>query len=183
MPCRSDYLAPSTREVGVVVQGTDELKEVVDELVHFCDTTRDALEAYFDDETPDLPAISKGHELAGAIYTHIHRIKDEYGYRGKSDGPARAAADAMFEVAGRVIVQFERISEVLRQLQRDGQPTQQQIDQLRQDQIQHRMGDMLRVYQHYANVDTLSAEEVAMLSSIDFTKPLTPQLGFDPDTV
>jgi len=29
----------------------------------------------------------------------------------------------------------------------------------------------------------LTAEEVASVSNIDLTKPLTPQLGFDPDDV
>lgn len=48
-------------------------------------------------------------------------------------------------------------------------------------QEQHRKEDLARVVMHFA--DEFNFEEVAHVAQCDTTKPLIPQLGYDPDTL
>jgi hypothetical protein len=175
-------MEPNSREVDSLVKGTEDLKAAVDELVHFCDTARDTLEVGFEGHTIKLPRIDLGRVLIQAVETQRSEIKNQYAYRGSS-GSLHQEANALFDIADQVIAQFERISDVLDTWSRSEHATPDQIAQIHKDQIQHRMGDMMRVLKHFANKVELTEEDVSTLSNIDFTKPLTPQLGFDPDNV
>lgn len=182
MPCDSGYMEPTGREIDAVSTETDDLKSAIDQLVHFCDASRDTLEAAFEGKAIQVPVILDGYELIENIEKQIQKIKSEYAYKNNG-GRVRQDADAMFNIADQVVAQFKRIVDVIRTWQRDEQVSDEVIAQIRKDQIQHRMGDMMRVYKFFANEGTLSDEQVTMLSNIDLRKPLTPQLGFDPDTV
>lgn len=46
-------------------------------------------------------------------------------------------------------------------------------------QEQHRKEDLARVVMHFA--DRFDFDEVARVAKCDTTKPLIPQLGYDPD--
>ena len=182
MPCNSDYMESTSSEIDDVIKGTESLKVAVDELVHYCDEVRDIIEAHLDDSTQELPQLTEGHVLAAAVEVQIDKIKDKYAFR-TGRGLAQDSAKSMFRVANRAIAQFARVNHAVTRLSRGEQLEEGIIADLRQDQIQHRMGDMMRVYKHFANKKVLTADEVASVSNIDFTKPLTPQLGFDPDDV
>lgn len=182
MPCDSSYMEPNGREVDSLVKGTEDLKAAIDELVHFCDTARDTLEVGFEGHTIKLPRIDLGRVLIQAIETQRSKIKSQYAYQNSS-GHLHRDADALFDIADQVIAQFERISDVLDTWSRSEHATSDQIAQIHKDQIQHRMGDMMRVYKFFANEGTLSDDQVTLLSNIDLRKPLIPQLGFDPDIV
>lgn len=180
-PCRSDYLMPNSTEEEAVASMTTQLKAVVDELVHYCDGVRDTIEAYLKGEAVKLPRPQEGREMVRSISRHIASVKTEYAYRSR--GRAADDADTMFDVAEKVIAQFSRVASVLELLVHGQKVPPDELAQLRLDQIQHRMGDMIHIYQHFANKPTLTAREIAAVSNIDLTMPLEPQLGFDPDSV
>jgi hypothetical protein len=182
MGCDSSYMEPNGREISSLARNTDGLKAAIDELVHFCDGSRDTLEAAFEGHTIQLPDVKKGYQLVENIKEQTRKVKNNYAYRN-SGGKMHSDADALIDIADQVFAQLDRIMDVIKVWQRGEKASDELVLQLRQDQIQHRMGDMMRVYKHFANKDSLTTEEVAVLSSIDLTQPLIPQLGFDPDDV
>jgi hypothetical protein len=172
---------PNEGEKQAVTTITTQLKAVVDELIHYCDGARDTIEAYLKGDTVKLPRAQEGREMVRSISRHIASVKNEYAYRSR--GRVADEADIMFGVAQTAIDQLNRVSSVLEQLTHGQKVSPDELAQLRLDQIQHRMGDMMRIYQVYANKPTLTAREIAAVSNIDLTMPLEPQLGFDPDSV
>jgi len=182
MPCDSSYMEPNASEIKEVLDGSEKLKAKVDDLVHFCDVVRDAIEAHLENDTLEVPRVLDGHLFVAAVKKQTRKLKDAYAYKSGHDY-VQKNANVMFDIADKAIAQFDVINNAVNVLKRGEQLDQADIDRLRQDQIQHRMGDMMRVYRHFANKEVLTAEEVASVSNIDLTKPLTPQLGFDPDDV
>ncbi len=179
MPCNSDYMNPTKCEITQLNGLGDSVKDVADYLTHWCDSTRDQLEEVFTGTTTAVPLLTDGEILLKKLHKAVAGMRSNYAY---ANGYANKV-DSVMVIAERVENEYLRVKDAVEALNAGRVLTTKDKNQLKHDQIQHRMGDMLRVYQHYATKPHLTKSEIEAVSNIDFTKPLIPQLGFDPDDV
>lgn len=183
MPCNADYMNPTAREIDQFNDKFSKIQEYLNEVVHADDMLREHILAFWDEATPVPPsAYDVLHkDSAERIDNLLASAQEEYAAR--HNFTSRKRLQDLTVVADRLSSEHELVIRVFEKIVKDKNVTASEEDRIRTDQIIHRHGDMLRVWAHYGSMKRKNHEKIRMLAKVDLTKPLIPQLGFDPDDV
>ena len=187
MPCNSDYMMPSQKELNALSDGLNELKSVADAMVYSADVIRDVvLETHGEfDELTVREALELGRRIAefdGLVERGdrlVSEIKKEYAYSNDSRGQ---------KSGNKVIAAYESVRNDYSRAHMAGsalineQPLPPGVlDGIQKDQVVHRIEDVKRLIPIFTAKGDFAM--VGKLAAVDFTKPLDAQLGFSPDSV
>lgn len=178
MPCNSDYMNPTPEEHRQSDEQKTKIKENLDYLVHQADLMREDILAVVQGRqkkttinfsripfgTPDLDALIQEHDN---MYVHTR-------------------SDSLNTLIHAVKEQYQMVLEAGKDLERDGRLKKSRVNHIETQQILHRFGDMIRVMGQYTAQTTFTRkqmEEIRKFATVDYTNPLIPQIGFDPDDV
>jgi hypothetical protein len=187
MPCNSDYMMPSQKELAALSDSLNELKTVADAMVYSADVIRDVILETLGkfEELTVREALELGRRVAefDGLVTRgdnlVKEIKTEYAYnndsRGQKNGNKVIAAYesvrndySRAHLAGSALINEQPIPDGV-------------LDGIEKDQEKHRIEDVKRLIPIFTARGDF--ETVAKLAGVNFTKPLEPQLGFSPDSV
>lgn len=180
MPCNSDYMSPTPNEISRVSGVHESWKNLLDEVVHTDDVLREKMllvkaggVVQYDDRVSrdfqhEVDSLLSGTENAYALQYH----------RG-----SQVAHGEMEKLHKRVFKEHDLVVKSYKALLKGNSLSDGIWERLETDQIIHRQGDMMRVWQHYGSMLRKNHEMIRKLAGVDLTQPLIPQLGFDPDDV
>lgn len=163
MPCRSDYMEPTHREL----QEEKELRESVqflgDKATYACDMLREYLLGNLTEKEimlyvnlPLSPQLTELEERNSKLYSKVDK--------------------KLFTKVFTMLHEYEALNVLAQRLE---PPTKKQLAQIEKNQIQHREDDLSRLMKTFAEKgDRVRLRKVL---DADNTKPLEPQLGFSPD--
>ncbi len=162
MACRSDYMEPTPTERMETNKVNSELKTLADELTHSCDVLREYLLG-----SNDVP-----------VFKHVNR---NYSARvlnlvDKSGGLYVKANAGLLDHVTELNTNYIYVNALLVS---GVDITPEIVEVLNKQQIEHREADLKRLMKVFA--DNLDRVRLRKVLDADATKPLAPQLGFDPD--
>lgn len=178
MPCNTDYMYPTQGEISQLHKRELQLKEIADKMVFATDVVRDiildskgkllikdsykviTIEGYL--HSRDLLEKQGAEALEQVIHSYAHTkgLNTEDVYRR-----AQSEYTYVLDIAVRFIAGEKIYIKEIRNIEKQ--------------QVEHRKGDIQRLILHFA--DKKDFRMIRTLSSVDFTLPLEPQIGFDPD--
>lgn len=182
MPCNSDYMEPTASEVRSLSEKAMAVKEVADQMVFAADVLRDVLidsKGKLTKEKRAIHGFVLGKYLGEYDFVISHgaevreAIKKEYAYRMGHDNVERVYIRARSE--------YEVVIELARRLVAGDKIYAKEYKDIEKTQIIHRKGDITRLIQVFARKQDFKM--VAKLATVDFTLPLEPQIGFEPDSI
>ncbi len=162
MACRSDYMEPTPTERMETSKVNSELKTLADELTHSCDVLREYLLG-----SNDVP-----------VFKHVNR---NYSARllnlvDRNSGLYVKANAGLLDHVSQLNSSYIYVNALLTS---GVEMTPELIAILEKQQTEHREADLKRLMRTFAN--NLDRVRLRKVLDADATKPLAPQLGFDPD--
>jgi len=185
MPCNSDYMMPSAKEIAALGEKSNQLKDIADEMVYAADVIRDiVLETKGDfNELKVREALELGRrvaqfdELTSKGDRISTEIRAEYAYGNSSN--QQKGANKVLAGYDRASLDFALAHKVGEALINEATITADLMEGIEQAQVKHRIEDVKRLIPIFTNKGDFKT--VALLAKVDFTLPLEPQLGFSPD--
>lgn len=171
MPCRSDYMEPSQRELNrgnAIVTG---LNELADELTHINDVFREfILGEVKSDRKVVMPLVNKYESFYQRLNTLEQQHENLYYLARSSKVPG------LIEHVWELMEEYDGLNKFITKVQ-TLRVTDYEV--IRERQIAHREADLSRLMRVFgANGDR---KRLKLVLDADATKPLEPQLGFNAD--
>lgn len=182
MPCNSDYMEPTYEEIRQTDTQKRAVKDHLDYLTHQSDLMREDILGVIEKREKTL---TYNYVQTKASTPTLDSLLDTYyhGYAYQNSD----SFDADFErLVDDVRKQYAFVISAGKALQENGTLPKKKVTDIATQQILHRFGDMIRVMGQYSAKSTFKPKEVAEVlkyAQVDYTKPLIPQIGFDPDDV
>lgn len=180
MPCNTDYMYPTQREISSLHGIEVELKGVADKMVFATDVVRDIIldskgkllkRDEYKRKTVQAYVDSRASlEAEGA--TVRSSMSGEYAY---SNGYGKSTVEAYT----RALSEYQYVLDVAVRFLNNEKIYVKEIKNIEAQQVEHRKGDIQRLILVFA--DKKDFKMIKKLSSVDFTLPLAGQIGFDPD--
>lgn len=178
MPCNSDYMYPTAAERQASDAQKEKIKDHLDTLVHKADLMREDILAVVHGEKDTLDYDYAKKRLTTPTLSALIAEHDRMYVSNRSPEFERLIRDVRKQYyyvlrAGKALQRFDALS-----------PDVQEA--IETQQILHRFGDMIRVMGQFTALRTFTPEqvkEIQRFAKVDYTKPLIPQIGFDPDDV
>lgn len=183
MPCNSDYMEPTHNEIQESHTDKRRVKDYLDHLTHQSDLMREDILGVIEKRKKTLSHdYSKMRLRTRTLDERLRTYHEGYAYR--NSGVDR---DPDFErLVEDVREQYYFVIRAGKALQKNGTLPKKTMTDIATQQVLHRFGDMIRVMGQYSAQSTFKPKEVAEVlkyAQVDYTKPLIPQIGFDPDDV
>lgn len=175
MPCNSDYMNPSPKEIKRLSEKEGRLKGITDGIVSSSDMLREfALNKSIDNRSFRAiakPFVDGAYAVIKSGDALCDEIRGEYAFNGYHTGVLDAFKRASSE--------YESVIDIVAKILKGDKPPKELFDKIEKDQVEHRKGDISRLIKVFTDKGDFAT--VATLASVDFTKPLESQIGFDPD--
>ena len=178
MPCNTDYMDPTPAERAQGRDQTKKIKEHLDFMVHQADLMREDILAVVEGRQKKTSinfseTDPKNHVLLEMLEAH--------------DRMYVSHRDVEFDnLIKNVQKQYLFVVQAGKRLERDGSLSSASMTAIHTQQVLHRFGDMIRVIGQYTSKVRFTpqqVEDIRRFTTVDYTKPLIPQIGFDPDDV
>lgn len=170
MPCRSDYMEPSTQEQKAWTVWREDAQKVADALVYSSDVLREhILEGNFDTFTrTEIPHIGQSERYREEVKVLQARFKNLYMPPALYDSYNNRLTLLLNDYIGLdvIVVSGAKVGKSI-------------LADITNDQIKHREDDLRRLMKTFA--DSGDRVRLKKVLDADNTKPLEPQLGFSPD--
>lgn len=178
MPCNTDYMEPTANEYQRLDEKKSHVKDHLDYLAHQADLMREDILAVIEKRQNALTMnFSKITIKTPQLDDLLDKYHSQYAYRH----------DETFEaLVQNVRDQYESVVRAGKRLKRNATLPKKTVTDIATQQVLHRFGDMIRIMAQYSTKSTFKPREVSEVlkyAQVDYTKPLIPQIGFDPDDV